>query len=102
MAGLGVLIGVLVVAAVAGIIWFILWRRKKREILVQKPAEGLSGSSGYGTPQELPINGKTAYAELGSRLPEPFQYEVDGYARVPAAELATPRPRTELSSSRFI
>lgn len=100
MAGIGIVIGVLVVAAVAGIIWYILWRRKEKQVIVQKSTDGLSGSSGYGTPQELPISGRTAYAEMGSKQPEQFQYEVDSYAVVPRAELASSGPRVELASSR--
>ncbi|KAE9362764.1 hypothetical protein N431DRAFT_524501 [Stipitochalara longipes BDJ] len=90
-AGIGIGVALLVIGAVAGITWFML-RRKRKEAVVRGPADGSSGNFVYGTPQELPENGKSAYAEMGSKQPEEFQYEVAGYV---------PAPMHELPSARF-
>jgi hypothetical protein len=87
-AGIGVGVALLVIAALAGITWFFL-RRKRGQAMVGGPADGSSGGFEYGTPQELP--GKTAYAEMGSKQPEPFQHEVGGYVPVPVHELPSTR-----------
>ena len=42
-------------------------------------------------PQELQGQGRTAYTEMGSVKPEPYQHEVEGYVPVPVHELPSSR-----------
>jgi len=79
--GIGVGLGALIVAAIVA--YFAWWRRRKGEV----------GGPVAEVPTELPgtYQDGTAYQEMGSHKPEPFQHEVEGYIPVPRAELAEVR-----------
>ncbi|KUJ22194.1 uncharacterized protein LY89DRAFT_768563 [Mollisia scopiformis] len=87
-AGIGVAAAVIAIIALAGLTRFIL-RKKRRQAAVRGPADVTSGGLIKGNPHEL--GGETAYAEMGSNKPEPYQHEVAGYMPVPVHELASSR-----------
>jgi hypothetical protein len=86
-AGIGIGVGLAAVLIVAAVVaYFTCWKRRSK---------GAVGGPVDGGPSELPgaYQERTAYQEMGSHKPEPFQHEVEGYIPVPMAELAESRYR---------